>query len=1118
MRRLSIVCLVGLVSGIAAGDPLRQGPGPDWIVSVEAEHYDANIEGPPHTWDHIMTEANGFAPPGGFSGGEAMQSQPTTPGGGAGFDTGYVGRSPHLDYEISFAKTGTYYVWVLGYGHDGNSDSLHAGLDGQGPASADRMSGINGAYNWTNSTMDPERSTIQVATKGLHTLNIWMREDGSVIDKIVLTANESYTPTGSGPPESFRGPQLKAYGPTPVDGAEAVTAPLFQWTPGETALMSKVYLGTTAELGEADAVATTPVPLYWHAVGLTAGTTYYWRVDSLEPDMVTIYEGDVWTFTVPPATAWMPGPPDGANYVDPNAVLAWAVGMNAITHDVYLSANEADVVAGAEAALLASGTADTTLPAGLLEEGATYYWRVDETTAMGEKTVGEVWSFTTLADIPVTDPHLLGWWTMDEGYGDRANDFSGHGNHGDLQGDAAWVAAGLEGAALSFDGGSDWVGIGNWNPSGTTGELTLAVWAKWAGGGGGHQGFFGKREGWPDDGATIMWFFETTNTGRLAFRTRDVSVNQDALLPAEEWAHVAATHDGTTARIYLNAEEVVSGDIALNTTSGDIGMTIGSTQVSGTESFNGLLDDARIYDQVLSPAELTTVMRVNLAQAWGPSPRSGASVDPRQLASLTWQAGDGAVQHDVYLGTDEEAVRQADASDETGIYRSQQSATSYTPVPELAWGMTYFWRVDEVAADGTVTASRVWSFTLLDFLMVDDFESYTNDSPNRVFQSWVDGLGFSGDEFFPNGNPGNGSGALVGHDVWSPTSPHYEGSITETGNVHGGAQAMPIYYNNGDMPYYSQADRTFAPTQNWTLGGVETLQVFVHGQATSLIETGPDSFIMSGAGYDIWDMSDEFTYLYKRLNGDGSLTVRVDSLENTNDWAKVGVMIRDSLDPDSKNAMAYVTPNGRVGWQYREMTSGNSSSTRSDPGAVTTPYWVRLTRTGNTIKAEHSADGVTWEPMVEVANPDEPSELRFSLDTNIYIGLAVTSHSSGVVNTTEFSNVSSTGGVTGQWQFAEIGVDHQLNDPADLYVIVQDSAGRTATVKYADGALFDEWTALDIPLADIAAAGVDLTRIAKMTVGVGDPDNPVADGSGMVLVDDITVRLPAPAPDGDGAQ
>ena len=73
--------------------------------------------------------------------------------------------------------------------------------------------------------------------------------------------------------------------------------------------------------------------------------------------------------------------------------------------------------------------------------------------------------------------------------------------------------------------------------------------------------------------------------------------------------------------------------------------------------------------------------------------------------------------------------------------------------------------------------------------IIDDFESYTNDSPNRVFQAWIDGWGFSKDEFFPKGDPGNGSGSMVGYDP-------AVGNIMETSITHGGTQAMPVEYNN----------------------------------------------------------------------------------------------------------------------------------------------------------------------------------------------------------------------------------------------------------------------------------------------------------------------------------
>jgi hypothetical protein len=91
-----------------------------------------------------------------------------------------------------------------------------------------------------------------------------------------------------------------------------------------------------------------------------------------------------------------------------------------------------------------------------------------------------------------------------------------------------------------------------------------------------------------------------------------------------------------------------------------------------------------------------------------------------------------------------------------------------------------------------------------------------------VFQTWVDGLGFSADEFFPDGHPGNGSGAIVGYDPLS-------GNIMEMTTVHDGGQSMPIEYDNSMAPGYSEALRTFSPAQDWTREGVTTLVVHFRG-------------------------------------------------------------------------------------------------------------------------------------------------------------------------------------------------------------------------------------------------------------------------------------------------
>jgi len=232
-------------------------------------------------------------------------------------------------------------------------------------------------------------------------------------------------------------------------------------------------------------------------------------------------------------------------------------------------------------------------------------------------------------------------------------------------------------------------------------------------------------------------------------------------------------------------------------------------------SWDGLVDDVRIYDRALTQEDIALLLRGDPLLAAFPEPGPGAVVDVRDAALLRWQAGETAASHDVYFGTDKGAV--ANANRESAEYQGNQTATSSSlaGLVELGGG-DYYWRIDEVEADGTVQTGYVWTFTVPDYLIVDDFESYTNDVGNRVFQTWIDGIGFS--------EPvDNGTGALVGHDIWTPGTPYT--TIVETGNVYGGSQAMPIYYDNTSTPFRSEADRTFTPAQNWTIEGVTTLVV-----------------------------------------------------------------------------------------------------------------------------------------------------------------------------------------------------------------------------------------------------------------------------------------------------
>ena len=171
----------------------QQDGGANKIVSIEAEHYEQSTRSAGgHEWQLITG--------GGYSGGAAMQALPEDT---LGYYSGYVSSSPRLDYRVEFVGTGTHYLWVLGLGASIKSDSLHVGMDGAEVGTAANMSSFTPINTLVWSGMSGSAvSQLNVATAGVHTINVWMRESGMVFDKLVLTTNPAYVPTGAGPTES----------------------------------------------------------------------------------------------------------------------------------------------------------------------------------------------------------------------------------------------------------------------------------------------------------------------------------------------------------------------------------------------------------------------------------------------------------------------------------------------------------------------------------------------------------------------------------------------------------------------------------------------------------------------------------------------------------------------------------------------------------------------------------------------------------------------------------------------------------------------------------------------------------------------------------------------------
>jgi len=485
----------------------------------------------------------------------------------------------------------------------------------------------------------------------------------------------------------------------------------------------------------------------------------------------------------------------------------------------------------------------------------------------------------------------------------------------------------------------------------------------------------------------------------------------------------------------------------------------------------------------------------------GPNPANGAvDVDPAQI--LTWDAGAVAESHDVYFGTDVDAVKNATTASPEYKGPKALGEESYDP-GRLMLNTTYYWRIDEVNGvnPDSPWVGNVWSFTTVDFFVIDDFEDYDVGN-NEIWWSWKDGLGYVAHDN-ESAYPGNGTGSAVGDETTA--------SYTEETIVHWGNRSMPFIYDNNKQGYlfYSETEKKLTDIRDWTEEGVTELSLWFRGypgSVGSFVEGPTGTYTMTASGSDIWAVNgveaDEFHFAYKMLTGAGSIIAQVNSVENTNGWAKAGVMIRESLNPDSAHAFACITPANGVAFQYRPSTGGTSGNYNQT--GITTPYWVKLERSisGN-FTVSRSANSTTWSPVTGATAQNIP------MGSNVYIGLALTSHDADLTCQAVFSNVTTTGNVTGQWAHQDIGI--LSNDPEPLYVAASNSTGNAAVVVHDDpsATTIDTWTEWIIPLQAFADQGINLINVDKIAIGMGTRGNmTVPSGSGKMFFDDIRLYRP----------
>jgi hypothetical protein len=438
-----------------------------------------------------------------------------------------------------------------------------------------------------------------------------------------------------------------------------------------------------------------------------------------------------------------------------------------------------------------------------------------------------------------TQAENTGWWKFDEGSGNTAYDTSGNDHHADVLGTPEWVAGppGL-GGALDFTN-TRGANAGDFDPTGGMGVFTIAFWCRWDGTPG-IQHFFTKSNGWAAD--TMMFQIEVKGTHanpdivdrfHLAYQSQPQAVLH--LVPKNEWAHMAMVFDGTNATGYLNGIDETGPQPT------GIGAPVAGPVWIGVAHndarvFQGMIDDMRFYDRVMSQDEVIDIMGGGGEEkltAYGPEPAEG-SLHANTWVSLAWKAGPKAVSHDVYFGDNFDDVNDGTGDTFIGnqIDLSLLAGFPGYPVPNgLVPGTTYYWRIDEVndADPNSPWKGDIWSFAVppktayapdpadgAEFVDIDVEFTWTGGYGSKLHTVYV---GESFEEVdsavggMPVGTPKYDPGTLDTEKVFYWRVDEFDGAETHKGQVW--AFTTPGAVGN-PQPASGAVDVAMTTTLGWT--------------------------------------------------------------------------------------------------------------------------------------------------------------------------------------------------------------------------------------------------------------------------------------------------------------
>jgi hypothetical protein len=782
---------------------------------------------------------------------------------------------------------------------------------------------------------------------------------------------------------------------------------------------------------------------------------------------------------------------------------------------------------------------------------------------MWKKPICYVVCLLVLGMTHATLGELVGHWKLNEGVGAVVTDSSGYGNDGTISGNPTWIA-GVFGGALEFHGlgaaggGGDYINCGADASLNITGPISIALWIRPDADQPEAKGTETAPMAKADQSASPSWSWQvrygwgssspymsfTFNTSPRAWAYVGRNLNR------YEWCHIACSYDGTTLRSYLDGVE--AGSTAMGAiTASNCPVLIGSDGWGC--DWIGAIDDVRIYNHGVTVDELGEILAgggVELAK--DPSPEDVATDVPCDVA-MSWTPGVYAATHDVYLGTTFADVNDASRDDPKGLMASQDQAdTEYKPEEPLEYGQTYYWRIDEVnaAPDDTIFKGTTWSFTTepYGYPMTGVTATASNQQPASPASRTVDRSGL--DDLDQHGVDVKTMWVTAGglpswiqytfdkeyklHEMWV-----WNANSEIEAFMGFGAKDVTIEYSTDgaawaqleNVPQFAQGPGTETYMANTVVsfGGVTAKYVKLTVNATY-------------GATGITSLSEvRFFYVPVRAFGptpaDGATGVTV---ETELDWRSGREATSHTVYIDVDEAAVA----GGTAAAHTVATHGYTPSSldfatkyfwkvdeAGDAGTYAGDVWVFTTEEFAVVDDFESytddieAEETIYQAWIDGVTNGTGSYVGYENAKNGTFAETVIVHGASQSMPISYDNTKSPYYSEAERTFASAqdwtahGADTlslyfrgaATNSSESLYVTVKDNS-KSKTVAHSNAAATTvaEWQQWKIPLSEFTSAGVKVTAVKALVIGVGNRTSPAAGGAGKVFIDDIGFGVPLP--------